>query len=207
MKHNWEMTASLHRVMLCNQNISPPLLALSHSKEHGSGCSKIWQVYFHLRQLALAVTTLSVLLQRFLFSVSHLCLTVFHYFERNICHGFWKLLLFISARVSWCTATFLCCWFQCKCYTCVKVKSLSITVLPNIPFLNCPKYHLMQEYKLILLYIAFFSKLKCFHWAYFMFAISLCAISRLIEWVLQNTTNKPKQVSNTWWLLSLAQTT
>lgn len=143
MKHNWEMTASLHRVMLCDQNVSPPLLALSHFKEHGSGCSKIWQVYFRLRLLALAVTTLSAPLQRFLFSVSHLCLTVFHYFEQNICHGFWKLLFFISARVSWCTATFLC-WFQCKCYTCVKVKSVSIAVLQNMPFSNCPKYHLMQ---------------------------------------------------------------
>lgn len=159
IEHNWELTASLHRVLLCDQNVSSPLLALSHSREHGSGCSKIWQVYFHLRQLALAVTTLSALLLLFLFSLSHLCMTVFHYFEQNICHGFWKLLDFVSASLSWCTATFLC-WIQCKCYTSVKVKSISIAVLRNT---NGPKCHLMQAYKLILRYIAFFSKLTRFH--------------------------------------------
>lgn len=121
---------------------------------------------------------------RFLFSVSHLCLTVFHYFEQNICHGFWKLLFFISARVSWCTATFLC-WFQCKCYTRVKVKRRFHLKLPKMP-----PHASVQTY--FALYSIFF-KIEMFPLGirYFMFAISLCAISRLIEWV-QNTRNKPK---------------
>lgn len=63
-------------------------LKLSHSKKHGGGGSKFWQV-IPIATTALGVIKLSPLLQRLFFlSIRHLCLRVFHYFKQNICHGF-----------------------------------------------------------------------------------------------------------------------
>lgn len=76
-------------------------LVLSHAKTRGGGCSEILAGLFSTKTTAPAVIELSP--WRFLFSISYLCLRVFHYLERNILPQ--SPLSIISARRSWCTVS------------------------------------------------------------------------------------------------------
>lgn len=81
------------------KNMFSPL-TLSHSKKPGDRFSKFCLVYLNCMSCTNVIKLSLLLLQRFLFSIRYLCLRVLHYFEHNMCYGFWKPLSLISISVS-----------------------------------------------------------------------------------------------------------
>lgn len=157
---------------------------------HWSIPSSIGGGLFSLQQLHLLSWYCRRCCRGFFFSVRLLCLTVFHYFQCAICHGVCRPLCFISVWCSWYKAVLiyscisLLFWIQyflLRPHTCLCV---SIPVLRNMPFSNWLKCHLMWNVKtffmgvVIVGFFCFYFEIDMFHLASFLFAISICIISR-----------------------------